>query len=123
MAPVLQELSSFCPLLLASLFLLLLPPPSLLVCSFSLESSRFQYKGRTFRTWGAVNSLEKARPDAKIWVYSRANSSWLPVADLSSVLKEQGRGSDVDNNGREKEREGTAQLSQAVSLVSPAHVS
>lgn len=122
MAPVLQESSSFCPLLLASLFLLLLAPPSLLVCSFSLESSRFQYKGRTFRTWGAVNSLEKARPDAKIWVYSRANSSWLPVADLSSVLKEQGRDSDVDNR-RENEREGAMHLSKVVSLVSPAHVS
>jgi hypothetical protein len=123
MAPVLQESSSSVrPLLFALLFLLLLAPPSLLVCSFSLESSRFQYKGRTFRTWGAVNSLEKARPDAKIWVYSRANSSWLPVGDLSSVLIEQGRDSNLENR-RETEREGAAQLSQAVSLVSPAHVS
>lgn len=73
---------------------------------------------------GAVNSRMKARPNAKIWVYSRANSSWLPVADLSSVLKEHAQGRDSKlENGRENEREGAAQLSQAVSLVSPAHVS
>lgn len=119
MAPVRLEPS---PLFLSALiFLLLLAPPSLLVCSFSLENSQFRYRGRTFRTWGAVNGVEKAPLDAKIWVYSRINSSWLPVADLRSILHEQEQQGAF--NKPEVVQGKKTSPRETPRLVSPAHVS